>query len=276
MNEYVFSFGANYNDRLYMGLTLGIPYIRYFETSVYMENNITDSELNSFKRIESLETRGSGFNVKLGLIYRASDWLRIGAAFHSPSWFNNMKDYWQVTMTSDFKTPDTAGNYSYIRNSPSGSYQYDLQTPMRLMGSLGFIIGNVGLVSADYEFADYSTAKLRAPDYSFSDANSSIRNSYTATHTVRLGTEWRFNIYSLRLGGKYSTSPYQNNINDASKWGFSGGVGFREKWFFMDLAYAYNNMKDDYYFYNTDQISSNPALNKTRNHSVLMTFGVKL
>ncbi len=68
---------------------------------------------------------------------------------------------------------------------------------------------------------------------------------------IRVGTEWRYKIFSFRAGGKYFTSPYQNNINDGSRFGFSGGIGLKEEWFFMDLAYAYSKMQDDYYFYNT-------------------------
>ena len=276
MNEYVFSFGANYNDRLYLGLTMGLPYIRYFEESQYRESNIENSDLKYFDRFDDLETRGSGFNFKLGLIYRASDWLRLGAAFHSPSWFGNMRDYYQTTMISEFYTPDFNGDTKYVSNSPSGYYEYNLTTPYRVQGSLAFIIGNIGLISADYEMVDYSTAKLDAYDYNFKEENASISNSYTIAHNIRLGTEWRYNIFSFRAGAKYSTSPYQNDINDGSKLGFSGGVGFREKWFFMDLAYAYSNMKDDYFFYNSDGIYADPVANSTRNHSILMTVGAKL
>jgi hypothetical protein len=276
MNEYVFSFATNYNDRLYLGMTMGIPMIRYFESAVYTETNIVDSDLKNFRRIEDLETRGNGFNFKLGFIYRAGDWFRFGGAFHSPSWFNNMKDYWQVTMTSEFNTPDPDGYTRYTENSPLGEYWYNLQTPYRVQGNLGFIIGNVGLISADYEYADYSSARLDASDFNFSEENSAIRNSYTGVHHIRVGTEWRYNIFSFRAGGKYFTSPYQNNINDGSRLGFSGGVGLKEGWFFMDLAYAYRNMKDDYYFYNTPGISSGPVANSTSDHYVLLTIGAKL
>ncbi len=275
MNEYVFSFAANYNDRLYMGMTFGIPYIRYYESSVYTESKIENSDLLYFNRYEDLETHGSGFNFKMGLIYRASDWLRIGAAFHTPSWFN-MRDYWIVTMVSQFKTPDQDGNTQYVKTSPSGSFDYSLQTPYRIQGSLAFIIGNVGLISADYEFADYATSHFYTHDYSFNNENSAISNSYTGTHQIRVGTEWRYNIFSFRAGGKYITSPYQNDINDGSRFGFSGGIGLKEGWFFMDLAYAYNKMKDDYYFYNTGGISSNPVQNSTIGHSILLTIGAKM
>ncbi len=276
MNEYVFSIAGNYNDRLYMGMTFGIPMIRYFESSVYRESNIENSDLMYFDRFEDLETHGSGFNFKLGVIYRASDWLRVGAAFHSPSWFNNMRDYWQVAMVSEFYTPDSYGQTKYVANSPSGYYEYSLQTPWRLQGNLGFIIGNIGLVSADYEFANYSKARLDAYDYNFNSENTSIKNSYTGTHHIRVGTEWRYNIFSFRAGAKYFTSPYQNNINDGSKMGFSGGIGLKEGWFFMDLAYAYRGMEDDYYFYNTADYATNPVANKTRDHYILMTVGAKL
>ncbi len=276
MNEYVFSIASNYNDRLYLGMTFGIPMIRYFESSVYTESNIDNSDLKYFDRIEDLETHGSGFNFKVGMIYRASDWLRIGTAFHSPSWFSNMRDYWHVDMISEFYTPDSYGQTRYVASSPSGYYEYSLQTPWRLQGNLAFIIGNVGLISADYEFADYSKARLDAYDYNFNEENTSIENSYTGTHHIRVGTEWRYNIFSFRAGAKYFTSPYQNDINDGSRLGFSGGVGLKEGWFFMDIAYAYSGMEDDYYFYNTPDIASNPVANKTADHYILMTIGAKL
>ena len=276
MNEYVFSFATNYNDRLYLGMTFGIPFIRYYESSVYTESDIANSDLKYFTRFEDLETHGTGFNFKVGFIYRAADWFRIGGAFHTPSWFGNMRDYWQVTMTSEFYTPDDNGQTYYVESSPSGSYDYSLHTPYRIQGNLAFIIGNIGLISADYEFADYGTSQFDGPNYNFNEENQSIQNSYTGTHNARIGTEWRYKIFSFRAGGKYTTSPYQNNLNDGSRFGFSAGTGLKQGWFFMDLAYAYTNMKDDYYFYNIPGIASNPVANTTTDHYVLLTIGAKL
>jgi hypothetical protein len=276
MNEYVLSLGANYNDRLYLGMTMGVPYIRYYESSHYREANIVGTDLKYFDRFEDLETHGSGFNIKLGFICRPTEWLRLGAAFHSPSWFGNMRDYWTATMVSEFYTPDNNGDYKYVRNSPSGYYEYNLQTPYHVMGNLAFIIGNVGLISADYDMVDYSKAQFDAYDYSFGEENASIRNSYKIAHNFRFGTEWRYNIFSFRAGARYSTSPYQNSINDGSLYGFSGGVGFKQNWFFMDLAYAYTNTKSDYYYYNTGGIYADPISNKLRSHSVVLTLGVKM
>jgi hypothetical protein len=272
MNEYVMTFGANYGDRLYIGATIGIPYLRYYETAVYSETDAADTiyDFRNFERIEDLETRGNGFNFKFGLIYRASDWMRIGVAAHTPTWFTNMQDYWQVTMISRFDNNDY-----YDETSPLGNYYYELTTPFRVQGSLGFIIGNVGVVSADYEFTDFGTARLDAPDYSFHEANDAIQNSYAATHTFRAGTEWRYNVFSFRLGGSYQTSPYQNNINTSDRISFSGGIGIRSEYFFADIAYAYTGIKEDYYLYSSETVWTNPVENKLKTHSVLLTLGAK-
>lgn len=280
MNEYVFSFGANYSERLFLGMTFGIPMIRYFESVVYAEDDIGNSNLVYFDRLEDLETRGTGFNIKLGFIYRAADWFRFGGAFHSPSWFG-MTDYWTVTHVSKyFESPDPASSETYyVYNSPSGTYEYKLHTPLRVQGNLAFIIGNIGLVSADYEFADFGKAefaKLNVNSYDFREENLAISNSYAATHQVRIGTEWRYNVFSFRAGGKYFASPYQNDINDGSRFGFSAGVGLRAGWFFMDFAYAYRNMKDDYYFYNTPEYTSGAVNNTTIDHYAVVTLGMKL
>jgi long-subunit fatty acid transport protein len=278
MNEYVFSFGANYNERLFLGMTFGIPMIRYYESSIYSEDAIGNSNLIYFDKIESLETHGTGFNLKVGFIYRVADWFRFGGAFHSPSWFGSMTDYWNVTHVSEYHDPPEAGTTEtyFVSNSPSGTYEYNLRTPMRFQGNLAFIIGNIGLVSADYEFANYGQAELDAYDYNFSKENASIENSYMSTHHIRVGTEWRYQIFSFRAGAKYFTSPYQDNLNDGSRMGFSGGIGLKQGWFFLDLAYAYRNMKDDYYFYNTPGVVADPVANSTTDHYILLTWGLKL
>jgi hypothetical protein len=272
MNEYVFTVAGNYMDRLYIGATFGIPFIRYYEYSVYTEADKDDNiyDFKQFNRVEDLETRGNGFNFKIGMLYRANDWFRFGAAFHSPSWFNNLRDNWRVSMISYFDNGD-----SYSENSPAGEYTYKLTTPMRVQGNLGFIIGNIGLISADYEYVDYSSARLNAYDYNFSDENRAITNSYAGTHNIRVGTEWRYAIFSFRAGMNYFTSPYKNEINDGQRLGFSGGIGLRQNRFFVDLAYAYTGRDEDYYLYNSGDIFTNPARNTIKTHTVLMTLGMK-
>ncbi len=272
MNEYIFSIGANYNDRLYLGATIGIPFFRYSESAVYSEYDQADTinDFKQFDKIDELETHGNGFDFKFGFIYRVNEWFRFGGAFHTPTWFTNINDSWSTTMQSQFDNGDR-----YSQSSPTGNYEYDLTTPLRAQGSVGFIIGNVGLVSAEYEFTDYSMARLSASDYDFNEENDAVKNSYVIAHHMRIGTEWRYNIFSFRGGFQYETSPYKSGINDGQRFGFSLGTGLRLDWFFFDIAYAYSNLKEDYYLYSSNTVFTNPVNNTLAGHSILTTFGVK-
>ena len=272
MNEYVFSLATNYNDRLYLGMTFGIPYIRYTETSTYTEIDDADTiyDFKQFVRVDYLETKGSGFNLKFGFIYRAADWIRIGASIQTPSWFSNMRDYWWASMESYFDN----GDY-YKQVSPAGNYKYKLTTPFRASGQLAIIFGQHGLVSASYEFVNYRDARLSAFDYNFEKENLDIRTSYKNPHHIRLGTEWRSGIFSFRGGIYYAGSPYQRDINDGARKSFSLGVGLRQNKFFADLAYVYSRTEADYYYYLTETVQPNPVENIYKTHSVLLTLGTR-
>jgi hypothetical protein len=269
LNEMVFTFGANYADKLYIGATIGVPFINYTKTSTYTE---TDEENNSdyfksFTRNDYLETSGTGVNFKFGLIYRASEWLRLGGAVHTPTFYSNMRDSWNASIKSYF---DNGSSYSV--RSPEGYYEYELTTPMRVLGSIGFIIGKAGLISADYEFVDYSAARMRAYDYDFYDENEAIRTSYLAANNFRIGTEWRYGALNFRGGYSLSANPYKYGTNSVNS-SYSLGLGFREKSFFIDLAWVYSLMDDEYYLYSSEYV--NPAMTKLKNNLISMTIGVK-
>jgi hypothetical protein len=269
LNEMVFTLGANYGDRLYMGATIGIPYIRYSETSVYTETDVEENSnyFKSFTRTDNLETSGTGINFKFGLIYRATDWLRLGGAVHTPTFYSGMADSWNTTFKSNFDNGS-----SLTARSPEGFYEYELNTPFRAIGSAAFIIGKAGLISADYEFVDYSTARLRAPDYDFNNENEAIRTSYLSANNLRFGTEWRYGSLNFRGGYSISANPYKYGT-DAVNSSYSLGLGIREKSFFIDLAWVHSQMDDAYYLYSTDYVA--PAMTKLNNNLFLMTVGVK-
>ncbi len=274
MNEMVFSMGANFGDRLYLGGTIGIPFIRYFEQAMYKEKDIDDN-VEYFDELlvyDDLHTTGSGINLKFGMIVRPINFLRIGAAIHSPTWFNNMKDYWY----SDFS--NTAYGDTYYQITPNGTYNYDLQTPWRAIGSVSLILWKIALISADYEYVDYSSAKFRSRsvyDYDFYNENNAIRDKYTATQNIRLGAEVRFGHFAIRGGYAIYGSPFKPGINDAEKFYYTGGFGFRDKNFYIDLAYVRSESNEDYYLYNSEYVSTNPASTQLITNNVMLTVGVR-
>jgi hypothetical protein len=95
MNEFIFSIGGSYQEKLYIGATLGIPTIDYYEYSEYTEREISDTS-NNLRRMlfsEEISAYGTGYNLKVGAIYRLSEKIKIGGSIQTPSFFSIEEDY---------------------------------------------------------------------------------------------------------------------------------------------------------------------------------------
>lgn len=270
LGETVIAFGANYSNRLYLGATIGIPNVRYRQENIYEENDDLDTipQFSSMKYTEQLRTSGSGVNFKIGAIYRITDWVRIGAAFHTPTYYT-LTDNWASDMTSKVYNTD------FSASSPIGSFQYSLTTPLRAIGSVGFIAGQAGLVSVDYEYVNYSTAKLNSSNYNFSAENKRVNERYHATGNIRIGTEWRYKIFSARAGYAIFGSPYSKSFRIDNSTA-SLGAGIRTRGFFVDAAYLLNISNNNRYnLYMLD--NSTPVSAEVNNlaGSFMVTFGFR-
>ena len=275
MGETDITFGGNYSNRLFIGGTLGFANIRYVENTTFEEidrENIIDT-LNQFQFDQNLTTHGFGFNFKFGLIYKAADWVRLGATVHTPTWYSMSDDY-SSRMKAKFD-----GGYADTKDSPDGTYEYTLTTPFKAIGSLAFIIGKHGLLSGDYEFTDISEARLDAAEASFADANDAIRNKYTTMSTVRVGAEYRIGNYSLRGGTAFTSSPlntrYITGGADFKKTSYGGGIGIRDNDLFVDIGYMYTESNEYFQPYTLSNQDVPGVKNKVRSSNVTGTFGVK-
>lgn len=268
LNETVLSAAANIQDKFYVGLTVGLPEIDYTYSSKYIEEDIKNinSNFNSFIRNEYLETKGYGVNAKIGLIYKPVDELRLGLAFHTPTYFYSMKDYYWADMTSHV----TFDKKDYFKQSPESRYEYTLTTPMRLIASATYLIQQKGLISADYEFVDYSTARFDASDYNFQRENDDIKGEFKAGHNFRIGAEWNYDIFAFRGGYRFSSTPYKNGEDLGIVHGISVGAGIHMPNYFIDLSYNRFMSKDDYYLY-----QSTAAKNTWTNNVITATLGLK-
>ena len=261
VREFVASAAVNYNDQLFFGLTVGLPTIDFSENFQFEESDINNQSVyfNSLEYKYNLSTWGSGLNFKIGAIFRASNMLRLGAAFHSPT-FYTLEDEFSASMRSSL----TLAEYNNFANSPTGRFSYELHTPFRLIGSIALIFGQSGLISLDYEHTDFSTMRLRSDSYSFIQENQSIKDSFTSQQIIRIGGEYRLNPVTLRAGIMNYSNPFQDGINDASRTVFSLGVGFSQRNFFLDLGYTSTVFSEDFYPYDSNlvrPISKNYQLN---------------
>ncbi|CAN5415791.1 hemin receptor [soil metagenome] len=243
--EWDFSLGTNYDNKLYMGVTLGISSLRYEQEVLWEEKDVMDTipGFTSYKLTENLKTTGTGFNVKFGMIYKPNDFVRIGAAIHTPTYLSLRDNYRTSIRTKlDNTSESTYSGPDFI------PFDYEINTPFRAIGSLAFILGKVVALNVDYEYLNYSQARTRSadPQFSdyFSDINSAIRAKYTESHNIRIGGEYRYEILRFRLGVQSSTTPFKNKYTtdsntDLSRKGYSAGFGIKQDKFFIDFAYAH-------------------------------------
>jgi len=262
MGEFDFTFGANYDNKVYIGASFGIISINYSEESIYREiddlNIIYDFKSLSYE--ETLKTIGTGFNFKLGMIVKPMYWLRIGGAIHTPT-FLAISDEYDTYMRSSFDLYDDQGNSSYkseptdIDGEPIGpfTYDYELTSPFKAIGSLGFVIKQNALVCLEYEFVDYTNARLASKegDYDFYNENDAIRSNYKGVGNIRAGAEVKIDAFSLRAGIGYYPSPYANTDErlPSASMRYSGGFGLNTGPFFLDFAYTYSDTDYTMFFY---------------------------
>lgn len=266
INEFSFSLSGNVNDRLYFGATLGVPYGYYKNTSQFAETRFSEEgdDNGYYNYTQTSELSATGVNFKAGVILRPINMLRIGAAIHTPTYYYVQDDYY-----ADVEYNRTSGGVA-------PTLEYDIQSPFRFLGSIALVFGNNrspvgGTISADYEFADYSSMRYRFDSDVLYETqiNRQIEDLFRAAHTFRLGGELKLGTFAIRAGYAYMGNPY-NEPGDAALNSVSAGFGFKGKYYSFDIAYANIFGNQDYQFYD----NSIASISKT-NHLIQATFGVR-
>ena len=274
MGEADFSFGLNYSHKLYWGFTIGWVWSRYWEDSYHTEVD-DDNSIDNFNYMyydEHLKTRGTGINLKTGIIYKPFKFLRIGAAYHSPTWMTFEDDYW-TQMSSSF---DDVGSNNVT--SPSLYQRYNMRTPSRFLGSLAILFGKIGLISIDYEYVDYSWARYSTYNGFYShDANNAIKRTYKGTHNVKIGGELRYKFVSFRGGFAFFDSPYQESTSNGNSYTYqyTGGLGFNFGDYFIDLAYVHQTNDVNYYLYDPNVAPIERARITSNSNKFMTTIGMR-
>jgi hypothetical protein len=268
IGEHAISFGGNYSDKLFFGATLGISQLRYSSQFQHTEeaDYALDSKFKNFTYLDYYEDRGTGFSFKMGAIYKPVEAIRLGFAFHSPTWYH-INEYFYENMTSNF----TDGGHYESTNDPN-RFSYALSTPFRLLFGAAVQINKFALLSADYEFVDYSTARFAqtGDGYDYTDKNGSIRADLRPVSNIRLGGELRLNKFYLRGGYGLYGSPFRaGDTNSGMNYNsISGGLGFREGGFSLDFGYTHLNSSKTEILYPLDTSFQTASANLTTNQNM--------
>ncbi len=287
MQEYVISAGGNYQDKLMLGATLGIPRITYDRTLQFDEEDISGNNNNDFRYMyftERLSTTGTGINLKLGAIFKPANNFRFGIAFHTPTYiqFNDISYIEMESHTDSLLLHNNPANspVSVYTQDTALSFNYGQTTPYKALISGTAFFNQYGFVSADIEYVDYASMKYNyGQGYENESAamNSVIKSTYKSAVNIRVGAEAKLQEFALRAGVAYYGSPYKNSTYDASRLNISAGVGYRAKNWFLDAAFvrAMQTYQQMPYTLSRSNADIRAAEIKNGVSNVLFTFGWK-
>lgn len=266
-----FSFGANYSNKLYVGLGLSFTDLRYNSSSAFYEDGNLVSPNTSYSSdfIQNQATRGTGFNAKLGVIYKPVESVRLGATFTSPTWYNIDDVYSEGIVTR------LGNGNNYSDGSENYQLNYNMRTPLKLAGGASVFIKSFGFITGDVEYVDYSSARLSSNDSYNADQidNPDIKSLYKSAINAHIGAEARVTSFFLLRGG-YGIQGDARKDNGSDIKTVSGGVGLRFGAYYVDATYAHSSGNQNIFPYDIGNNSPLAMLKNTANNGYL-TLGYR-
>lgn len=251
IDEYNIALGGNIKDVVFWGMDFGIMNLDYKRQTLWGESlsNANVNLGNGMSRYDAdwdlyneYRVKGTGFNYKLGVIVKPIQELRLGFAFHTPTWYGLTEKYYANTTFSYSKNGNVVENIgAETNNGYDGVNDFNFRTPWRFIGSIAGVFGNNLILSADIDWTamqymhfatptyydywyddgyDYWPAPAKAPEpYASSDpyyyTNKDVKDYYQTSTTVRIGAEYRvIPQFSIRAGYAYTSSPVKSDVRE--------------------------------------------------------------
>lgn len=281
MNEMLLSFAGNYDEKLMVGFTVGVPFVNYRLEGEYQESDPGGDVggnvpyFGSLTYTELLRTEGVGVNLKMGVIYKVNQMLRLGVAVHTPTSLGLTDTY---SNTFEYSYGDGSGSYQgETLLSPDGTSDYRLRTPWRAILSASTVIKKYGFLSADVEWVDYSSNRYNLTSNAATNENEiyerelnrGIQAAYKQAMNIRLGGELALDNFRLRAGVNLNGKPEEGESGFNTT--YSAGAGVRWESFFLDLGYRRFTGKGSVMPYDGAPV----AITDNTTSDVLLTLGFK-
>jgi hypothetical protein len=293
--EISFGFASNTKDKIFLGGSINIPLSFYTQNITYQETDATADNANQFNYSVFTQEHtldGAGLNARLGIIYRPQNSLRLGLAFHTPS-FMSYTDKLSAAITTD-----TEGFQGVLTSKSSdfpnaaSEVRYNEITPYKIIVSAAYVFKEVedvklqkGFITADIEYVNHRGSRFLqeagdegddpAVDDYYSSLNDVIKSYYKGAFDFRLGGELKFSPVAIRLGASYYGSPYDDNALKANRIMVAGGLGYRKRGVFVDLTFSEVFNKDVSFPYRLFEKANTFATLNNQRMNVLLTVGFK-
>lgn len=321
IDSFNIALGGNFGNILFWGMDFDITNLNYTRNTYYGEN-LQNAYVMGDNGIEPVSSQwnlnnyyhvsGQGFAYKLGLIFKPIQEFRVGFSFSTPTYYSLNQEYLANAAYSynGEAVQNQYTNSNLITNGgiPGLNY-FRFRSPWKIDVSAAGVIGTKFIVSAEYEWTQYSKMKFNDPTsyyewytptnlntYDQNGTNGNIADYYRNTNTFKIGAEYRVTPqFSIRAGYANVSSPVKEKLTsgdvlvstqdlfpgyllDESTNYITAGLGYRVKGFYADLAYVYKTQKATYHGFTDDPASliRGPQADMTFNsNQVVLSLGYK-
>ncbi len=240
-SHYDISIAGTYQNKLQLGFGFTGYSIDYVERNIIEEDNYdATSDLQYLKLQNTLRVEGSGFGIKMGVIYKVSPGFRLSLAYHSPEWLE-INEYMKQAIHTEMGNGDVFDIKPDVENAFA---PYKIITPSKFIAGGSAVIKKKVVLSVDYTFQNAANLHFKEKnadadsDY-FDNLNDEIENTMKAVHKLNAGAEIKLDKLFLRGGGFIASSPYKDNNDLYAYQGYSAGAGYNFGTFSLDFAYMH-------------------------------------
>lgn len=281
--EYLLNAGMNISDFIYLGVNLSMHSIDYSYSEYFKETAVDPNEFkisyvgndgneipeltkyfNKMKYNMSYDYIGTAYSAKFGVIVTPIQGLRLGAAIQTPT-ITTIEESWTESGETEFSG---VGGGKYSSESPYGENTWSFRTPLKANFGIAYTLGNLGLISTDYELCNYGNTRYQSSRYTdrsvLEEINDEMRNSYGISHKVRLGMEVKpLPTIAIRAGYNLNVSAEKAiwdgsefvNIDPTYGHKVALGLGFSShKSFFADIACTRAILPKEYFMPYSDYV----------------------
>ncbi|RAU84141.1 OmpP1/FadL family transporter [Pontibacter arcticus] len=290
-NQYDFGVGTSYKDRLYLGASVGVVTSYFKQENLFSEsgNYVATFDANGNPGLQGqynlslrdeFTSRGTGINLRVGVIARPIDALRIGVSIQTPTAYTFTDDY-QTSLTATTLNPATNSPETITEVMLPGQFTYNLTTPFRANGGVAVFVSKYGFITADIGYVNYSKAKFREQDDEFvsesdyfDDVNNAVSSTSKSAINYSLGAEGRYDVFRFRAGYAVNGDPYRNANFDGKVTSYSLGAGIRLQNYYLDAAFVSSKGESLYSPYTFSGGGGEPVIGlDQKQNKVAVTFG---
>ncbi len=248
--EFQISVGANFREKLALGLTIGLPNIVYEGTRTWFDQQLSNPRFQSVLAEEKIENNAGGFNINLGGIWMPGKTWRVALGFRSGTWYNMEETFsTKIEHTFIYDAAYYETQSPNIQQSQELFYTYRIKTPYQFNVGLGKIFKKRGFLSFELNYLNYTAARynFEPQDQEFEDQqNEAIKNQLKAGLNYKFGGELAIKKWRIRAGAQLDQDAYEG-FDGLLRKTYSGGIGFRAK-AYVDFTVQYT---DEAYNINT-------------------------